>query len=183
MPAWQEPKTDWESTQQGVSDADFNRIEVNTKFVYDMQPCSASRTDVGATDNVVNETTIAFDHLFIPSGYEAYIVNGYMGVLPSGTAQPDDYEVKFRLYNVDQPENEQFYNPSTGDLSVRIIDGVEHYLAGGTGEKPPFYINDTAFNVSASLTVNTQVTVEAPDELFSLVALDVHLNVGVRPIS
>ena len=32
---WQTPKTDWDSSQQGIGDGDFNRIEGNTQFLYE----------------------------------------------------------------------------------------------------------------------------------------------------
>jgi hypothetical protein len=38
MSEWETPKLDWNSSQQGVGDGDFNRIEGNTQYLKDGEP-------------------------------------------------------------------------------------------------------------------------------------------------
>lgn len=54
--AWQTPKTDW-STEDGVLNSDFNRIEGNLQYLYDKMPSQAEASITRYVTTTGNDTT------------------------------------------------------------------------------------------------------------------------------
>ncbi len=135
MSSWTTPKTDWNSSQQGVTDTDFNRIEGNTQYLYETPALDLTSiiAHIGGVDSNSGTSAVASftrkgNTVFLnqPADIDILIdsagaVELYLGDELSLLCRPDDNSVSviIELYSADPSPFSSF---SIGTLEVVSSD-------------------------------------------------------------